>query len=214
MVITNHEKYRSHSLTLPITSAVITTSSSNIIVSNEVCGYLRHIRSGTCVGVNEDKVLITKKEFCSDEGQHLFCQNTESKTMVRVTRNDPGSETRCQGKVYKSEDNYIKLQDTQIDDSATWSSLTRGNKLDQWRFKMSGEIRSENDRLECWHRSCSPAVPSAIVSGNCAVDENNTDDHESVELQVKQFGIQLYEETLGMQCLCIFLINMAIGPVA
>ena len=144
-------------------------------MSDEVCGYLRHIASGTCVGVNEDKVLITNKDSCLDK-EHIFCQNTKNKIMVFVTKNGSG-ETISREKVYSF---------------GGLLGLTKNGEnpdAEKWRFKMNGRIRAESNNTICWQRD---SHETTIMLDKCA--KNQTADI----VKSQQFGIQLQKDKLGM----------------
>ena len=58
---------------IPKPSAAITKFSSDITMLDEVCGYLRHIDSGACVGADSAGILKVEQQFpCSN----TFCLNT------------------------------------------------------------------------------------------------------------------------------------------
>ncbi|KAL5264436.1 hypothetical protein ACHWQZ_G005506 [Mnemiopsis leidyi] len=155
--------------------AAITKFSSNVTLSDEVCGYLRHLETGTCVGKDSyTGSLVASTTSCSDQ-DHIFCHSTKDKTMVQVTRNG-SEEMKCKGRVSLlpgNNDTLLKLRPCS------------GNNTDinnKWRSKINGRIRQEAHRTRCWARNHEHNI---ITLEDC--DRTQTED----SAKPQQFGIQL-----------------------
>ena len=149
------------------------------MVSDEVCGYLRHIKSGFCVRVettNTVSSLIADKMYPSDL-DHYFCHSTVDKTMTVRSRSDKTLGT-------------VSFDDTSDVQFIPQARVTNDTIPETWRFKTNGKIRSESKRnIRCWERSADTAK---ITLAECDGDE------QEKEARSHQFGLQLKKDKSGI----------------
>ncbi|KAL5247785.1 hypothetical protein ACHWQZ_G019617 [Mnemiopsis leidyi] len=158
-----------------ILQRAITKFSSNITMSNEDCGYLRHIQSGTCVGANSgtDRTLVGNDSLCSD--QHFFCFNS----LTGQVRTE--SEILVGGKV---------IGGSCDQDTVALYSANAPNINKEWRILNNGKIQSQcscgtsDSGLMCWTRN-SINIRLAKCSNATAGEES-----QQTELRRQQFDFQ------------------------
>ncbi|KAL5264438.1 hypothetical protein ACHWQZ_G005508 [Mnemiopsis leidyi] len=153
------------------------TFSSDISVSDEVCGYLRHIDSGTCVGakgnaIRADRLLAAN----SWQNPENFCFNT---TIREISLN--GYKVVTKGR-----------------SSLLWLSKNKGtseNSVSTWRLLRSGEIQSVTGGSRCWKRNTGNGDNGSGINGNendgFIELESNCDD------ETQQFDFQRRREVSG-----------------
>ena len=161
--------------------SAITKFSSNITVSGEVCGYLRHIKTGTCVGPDMEagNGLLAAKFPCSE--QNLFCWNTRTQQIRKGT----GSRTSSADKVVTKSGDNLELK------SNSDTTCTRENPACKWRLREGEKIqtgKTVDDKYKCWKR----------VENVSLIEVVECDDNNSIgELERQQFDFQQRNETSG-----------------
>ena len=155
---------------------------SELNVSDEVCGYLRHIKSGTCVGADNDQRLIATstaadKTFpCSDN--NFFCYNTSSSSVRIRNGNEAGdfvATERNQGRGEK----YLEL----CADPKSKAKDSRWRLLDNGRIERIRQL----DESGCWKRYPNS---SHVLLASCRSAIGNL-----TELEQQQFDFQSRQET-------------------
>ena len=106
-------------------------------MSDEVCGYLRHIESGTCVGADGDQLLIAD-EFTPCSESHLFCVNTKTQIIKQdSSQSKVGIGTDPKGDILKLMTNDCTSDSTNC----------------KWRLKERGRIQQGTSNGACWQRN-------------------------------------------------------------
>ena len=163
------------------------------MVSDEVCGYLRHLESGFCVRVETTSTVssLIADEMCSSDLDQYFCHSTIKKIMT--VRSTSRSGETIMGTV-----SFDKTLDIQFIPQARVTSDTK-ILLERWRFKANGRIRSELKRSQCWRRSADTAK---ITLGECDCDE---EEEEEGEARSHKFALQIRKDKPGT---CQFFLSL------
>ena len=152
--------------------AAIKRVSTQLSVEDQVCGYLRHISSGTCVGVSVGTQLTTGEDYCnSGVAGTLFCYSPRDTIITRMGNND----NTCYG-------NCLELRRNSAEDVEC-----------QWRLKMNGRVRraqilESESKMKCWKRDNT----DDIMLETC--DQNESEE----EAKPQQFAFQIQDKTPGI----------------
>ena len=150
-------------------------------MSDKVCGFLRHIKSGTCVGADNDQRLIAtstadKIFHCSDN--NFFCFNTSSSS-VRIRKGNETGDFVATDRYHDKGEKYLEL----CADPKTTAKDSRWRLLDNGRIERIRRL----DESECWKRYSNS---SHVLLATCRRAIGNL-----TELEHQQFDFQSRLET-------------------
>ena len=142
-------------------------------MSDEVCGYLRHIESGTCVGSADGDQRLIADEFSLCSESHLFCVNTKT----QIIKQDSSQSKVGIGTDPKGDILNLKLM---TNDCTTDSAKCK------WRLKERGKIQQGTSNGTCWQRNDKEGLITIATRNSVS---------ESAELGNQQFDFQSQRES-------------------
>ena len=153
-----------------------------VFVSDEVCGYLRHIDSNTCVGANVDQHLIADETSpCSEP--HLFCVNTTTQIIRQQS-----SQSKV-ALVADSSGNTLKLMTNNRATNDTYY---------KWRLQESGKIQQATSGGECWQHNEGEGL---ITIATCNTPGNQQFDFQKQRESESSGNLLLFRVEFFSDCL-------------
>ena len=160
-------------------------------MSDKLCGYLRHIESGTCVGKNENSHLIASATSCSDS--HFFCLNTTT----QLIRN--GFPTGS-GEIVCKKDPQIAGLCSKVRQDSTWR-LTKNRQIQLSSSSSDLGSSSSETATECWDRQ----INSGLIQLLECLTLDETKDNTMTKLKRQRFDFHSmkagnYRTVLSLKC--------------